>query len=131
MQFYKKVFLTLSTAGAMVSCAPVSLMTYPVQGKVIKKADFIYLDYDNDSIADARMYIRGYTVKNNQCYFKDYILVGDTLKYRTTEDNPVNLDADLYQNVILDSVNNRSAVDLIRIHQINFMRESIGQEKAR
>ena len=58
-------------------------------------------------------------------------MVGDTLKYRTTEDNPVNLDADLYQNVILDSVNNRSAVDLIRIHQINFMRESIGQEKAR
>ncbi|MDW2995733.1 MAG: hypothetical protein R8M71_02085 [Alphaproteobacteria bacterium] len=131
MQFYKKAFLTLSVAGAMVSCAPVSLMTYPVQAKVIEKANFIYLDYDNDGIADARMYIRGYTVKNNQWFFKDYILVGDTLKYRTTEDNPVNLDADLYQNVILDSVNNRSADDLRRIYQINFMRESIGQEKVR
>ena len=131
MQFYKKVFLTLSTAGAMVSCAPVSLMTYPVQAKVIEKAKFIYLDYDNDGIADARMYIRDYTVKNNQCYFHDYILVGDTLKYRTTKDNPVNLDADLYNNVVLDSVNNRSADDLRRIYEVNFMRESIGQEKTR
>ena len=104
MQFYKKAFLTLSVAGAMVSCAPVSLMTYPVQAKVIKKADFIYLDYDNDSIADARMYIRGDTVKNNQCYFKDYIMVGDTLKYRTTKDKPVFLSADLYRNAVLDSV---------------------------
>jgi hypothetical protein len=131
MQFYKKVFLTLSTAGAMVSCAPLSQMTLPAQGKVIEKADFIYLDYDNDGIADARMYISGYTAKNNQCYFKDYILVGDTLKYRTTKDNPVNLDADLYQNVVLDSVNNRSADDLERIYEVNFMRRQIGQGKAR
>jgi hypothetical protein len=57
--------------------------------------------------------------------------VGDTLKYRTTKDNPVNLDADLYNNVVLDSVNNRSADDLRRIYEVNFMRESIGQEKAR
>ena len=131
MQFYKKVFLTLSTAGAMVSCVPVSMMTYPVQGKVIEKVNFIYLDYDNDGIADARMYISGSSDKNNQCYFRDYLMLGDTIKYRTTKDNPVELDADLYRNVILDSVNCKSAADLKRIYEINFIRSKIGHDKKR
>ena len=68
--------------------------------------------------------------RNNQCYFDDYIVVGDTLKYRTTQDKPVILSADTY-NAVLDSVNGRSAEDLIRIYQINAVRNSIGQEKTR
>ena len=61
----------------------------------------------------------------------DYIVLGDTLKYRTTTDKPVHLDADLYRNAILDSVNNRSVEDLRRIYDINSIRIALGQEKAR
>lgn len=131
MQFYKKVFLTLSTAGAMVSCVPVSMMTYPVQAKVIEKVNFIYLDSDNDGLVDSRMYISGSSEKNNQCYFRDYLMLGDTIKYHTTKDNPVELDADLYRNVILDSINGQSAADLKRIYEINFIRSKIGHDKKR
>ena len=77
------------------------------------------------------MYISGSTAKNNQCFFKDYIALGDTLKYRTTSDKPVILDADLYRNAILDSVNGRSAEDLRRIYEINAVRNAISQEKTR
>lgn len=131
MQFYKKVLLTLSSAGVMASCAPLSTLTQPAQGKVVEKDEYnVFLDLDNDGLADASMYISDYKLKNNQCYFKDYIVVGDTLKYRTTQDKPVVLSADYY-NAVLDSVNGRSAEDLIRIYQINAMRNAIGQEKAR
>ena len=132
MQFYKKVLLTLSSAGMMASCVPLSLMTQPAQGKVVEKDEYnVYLDSDNDGLADACMYISGSTAKNNQCFFKDYIALGDTLKYRTTSDKPVLLDADLYRNAILDSVNNRSVEDLRRIYEINAVRDVIGQEKTR
>lgn len=132
MQFYKKVLLTLSSAGMMVSCVPLSLMTQPAQGKVVEKDEYnVYLDSDNDGLADACMYISGSTAKNNQCFFKDYIALGDTLKYRTTTDKPVLLDADLYRNAILDSVNNRSVEDLRRIYDINSIRIALGQEKTR
>ena len=132
MQFYKKVLLTLSSAGMMASCVPLSLMTQPAQGKVVEKDEYnVYLDADNDGLADACMYISGSTAKNNQCFFKDYIALGDTLKYRTTTDKPVLLDADLYRNAILDSVNNRSVEDLRRIYEINAVRDVIGQEKTR
>ena len=132
MQFYKKVLLTLSSAGMMVSCVPLSLMTHPAQGKVVEKDEYnVYLDSDNDGLADACMYISGSTAKNNQCFFKDYIALGDTLKYRTTSDKPVILDADLYRNAILDSVNGRSAEDLRRIYEINAVRDVISQEKTR
>jgi hypothetical protein len=131
MQFYKKVFLTLSAAGTMVSCVPVSMMTYPVQAKVVEKTTYIYLDSDNDGLVDSRMYISGSSDKNNQCYFRDYLMLGDTIKYRTTKDNPVELDADLYRNVILDSVNCKSAADLKRIYEINFIRSKIGHDKKR
>ncbi len=131
MQFYKKVLLTLSSAGVMASCAPLSTLTQPVQGKVVEKDEYnVFLDLDNDGLADARMYMNGSKLRNNQCYFNDYIVVGDTLKYRTTQDNPVILSADYY-NAVLDSVNCRSAEDLIRIYQINAVRNSIGQEKTR
>lgn len=132
MQFYKKVLLTLSSAGMMVSCVPLSLMTHPAQGKVVEKDECgVYLDSNNDGLVDACMYINGSTAKNHQCFFKDYIALGDTLKYRTTTDEPVILDADLYRNVILDSVNGRSAEDLIRIYDVNAIRNAIGQEKTR
>ncbi len=132
MQFYKKVLLTLSSAGMMVSCVPLSLMTQPAQGKVVEKDEYnVYLDSNNDGLADACMYISGSTAKNNQCFFKDYIALGDTLKYRTTTDKPVLLDADLYRNAILDSVNNRSVEDLRRIYDINSIRIALGQEKTR
>ena len=132
MQFYKKVLLTLSGAGMMASCVPLSQMTQPAQGKVVEKDEYnVYLDSNNDGLADACMYISGSTAKNNQCYFKDYIALGDTLKYRTTTDEPVILDADLYRNVILDSVNSRSAEDLRRIYDINAVRNAIGQERTR
>jgi hypothetical protein len=131
MQFYKKVLLTLSSAGMMASCVPLSLMTQPAQGKVVEKDEYnVFLDLDNDGLADAKMYMNGSKLRNNQCYFSDYIVVGDTLKYRTTQDNPVILSADYY-NAVLDSVNCRSAEDLIRIYQINAVRNSIGQEKTR
>lgn len=131
MQFYKKALLTLSAAGTMVSCVPVSMMTYPVQAKVVEKTTYIYLDSDNDGLVDSRMYISGSSDKNNQCYFRDYLMLGDTIKYRTTKDKPVELDADFYRNVILDSINCKSAEDLKRIYEINFIRSKIGHDKKR
>ncbi len=131
MQFYKKVLLTLSSAGVMASCAPLSTLTQPAQGTVVEKDEYnVFLDSDNDGLADAKMYMNGSKLRNNQCYFNDYIVIGDTLKYRTTQDKPVILSADYY-NAVLDSVNGRSAEDLIRIYQINAVRNSIGQEKTR
>ncbi len=131
MQFYKKVLLTLSSAGVMASCVPLSMITRPAKGTVVEKDAYnVFLDSDNDGLADVKMYMNGSKLRNNQCYFDDYIVVGDTLKYRTTQDNPVILSADYY-DAVLDSVNNLSAEDLMRIYQINAIRHSIGQEKAR
>jgi hypothetical protein len=132
MQFYKKVLLTLSGAGMMVSCVPLSLMTQHAQGKVVEKDAYgVCLDSDGDGLADAYMDINDTKATNNQCYFQDYIAVGDTLKYRTTEDKPVILSADLYRNAVLDSINGRSAEDLKHIYDINSIRIAIGQKKAR
>ena len=131
-QFYKKVLLTLSGVAILASCAPLkNQMTLSVQGKVVEKTTYIYLDLDHDGLIDARMYISSSKEKNDQCYFRDYLMLGDTIKYRTTKDNPIYLRADSYPNVILDSINSRSANDLIRIYEINFMRRGIGQEKMR
>lgn len=132
MKLYKKVILTLSGAGIMASCAPLSKMTHSAQGKVVEKNEYgVLLDVDNDGLADASMDINENTGKHNQCYFYDYINVGDTLKYRTTENNPVILSADFYRNAVLDSVNNRSVADLKRIYDINTIRIAREQEKAR
>ena len=132
MQFYKKVLLTLSSAGVMASCAPLSTLTQPAQGTVVEKNECgVLLDVDNDGLADASMDINGNTGMHNQCYFHDYINVGDTLKYRTTENNPVILSADFYRNAVLDSVNNRSVADLKRIYDINTIRIACEKEKAR
>jgi hypothetical protein len=132
MQFYKKVLLTLSGAGIISSCAPLSQITHSAQGRVVEKNAYgVCLDSDGDGLADAYMDINDTKAKNNQCYFQDYIAVGDTLKYRTTEDKPVILSADWYRNAVLDSINGRSAEDLKRIYDINSIRIAIGQEKAR
>ena len=132
MEFYKKIFLTITGAGMMASCVPLSKIVHPVQGKVVEKnACGVCLDLDNDSLADAYIDIYDSTTKNNQCYFQDYIMVGDTLKYRTTKDKPVFLSADLYRNAVLDSVNGHSVEDLKRIYDINTIRNALGQEKAR
>ena len=132
MQFYKKVLLTLSGAGIISSCAPLSQITHSARGRVVEKNAYgVCLDSDGDGLADAYMDINDTKAKNNQCYFQDYIAVGDTLKYRTTEDKPVILSADWYRNAVLDSINGRSAEDLKRIYDINSIRIAIGQEKAR
>lgn len=132
MQFYKKVLLTLSGAGIISSCAPLSQITHSAQGRVVEKNAYgVCLDSDGDGLVDAYMDINDTKAKNNQCYFQDYIAVGDTLKYRTTEDKPVILSADWYRNAVLDSINGRSAEDLKRIYDINSIRIAIGQEKAR
>ncbi|MBR4892340.1 MAG: hypothetical protein IKZ34_04155 [Alphaproteobacteria bacterium] len=131
MKFYKAL-LTLSGAGMISSCVPLSQITHPAQGRVIEKREYgVCLDSDNDGLADACMDIIGTTARNNQCYFYDYIELGDTLKYRTTNDEPVLLSADLYRNVVLDSVNSRSVKDLKRIYEINVIRNALEQEKAR
>lgn len=131
-QFYKKVLLTLSGVAILASCAPLKKqMTLSVQGKVVEKTTYIYLDLDHDGLIDARMYISGSKEKNDQCYFRDYLMLGDTIKYRTTKDNPVELNADSHRNVILDSINCKSAEELKRIYEINFIRSKIGHKQKR
>jgi hypothetical protein len=74
------------------------------------------LDQNGDGAVDNCLFI-GNKLSNNQCYFRDYIQIGDTLKFRATNKRLVNLSADVAtQNVILDSVNNKSVEDLKRIY---------------
>ena len=118
MQFYKKILLTLSGAGMMSSCAPVSNITKPVVARVVHITKYYYLDQDGDGVVDNCLYINGKKIDNNQCYFHDYIQVGDTLKFRAANKRSVNLSADVAtRNVILDSVNNKSVKDLMYIYQ--------------
>lgn len=118
MVFYKKVLLTLSGAGMMMSCAPVSNITKPVTARVVNITKYYYLDQDGDGAVDNCLYINGGKQDNNQCYFHDYIQIGDTLKFRAANKRLVNLSADVAtRNVILDSVNNKSVKDLQRIYK--------------
>ena len=73
MEFYKKILLTLSSAGAVVSCAPLSNITKPVTARVVNITKYHYLDQDGDGAVDNCLYIKGDTEKNEQCYFYDYI----------------------------------------------------------
>lgn len=117
MQFYKKILLTLSSAGAVVSCVPLSNITKPVTARVVYITKYHYLDQDGDGAVDNCLYINGNKQDNNQCYFHDCIQIGDTLKFRTANKRLVNLSADVAtRNVILDSVNNKSVEDLKRIY---------------
>lgn len=117
MDFYKKVLITLSGAGLISSCAPVSNITKPVTARVVNITKYHYLDQNGDGTVDNCLYINGGKQDNNQCYFHDYIQIGDTLKFRATNKRLVNLSADVAtRNVILDSVNNKSVEDLKRIY---------------
>lgn len=117
MQFYKKILLTLSSAGAVVSCAPLSNITKPVTARVVNITKYHYLDQDGDGAVDNCLYINGNKRDNNQCYFHDYIQIGDTVRFRAANKRLVNLSADVAtRNVILDSVNNKSVEDLKRIY---------------
>ena len=118
MVFYKKVLLTLSGAGLISSCAPVSNITKPVTARVVNITKYYYLDQDGDGAVDNCLYINGGKQDNNQCYFHDYIQIGDTLKLRAANKRLVNLSADVAtRNVLLDSVNNKSVRDLQRIYK--------------
>ena len=76
MKFYKKLILTLSGAGMLTACA--SDESY--QSVVIAKtSDQIFLDTDNDGLADERFDFN-YMVQYGALY--DYIMVGDTVVWR-------------------------------------------------
>ena len=118
MVFYKKVLLTLSGVGLISSCAPVYNITKPVTARVVNITKYYYLDQDGDGAVDNCLYINGGKQDNNQCYFHDYIQIGDTLKFRAANKRLVNLSADAAtRNVLLDSVNNKSVKDLQRIYK--------------
>lgn len=118
MVFYKKVLLTLSGVGLISSCAPVSNITKPVTARVVNITKYYYLDQDGDGAVDNCLYINGGKQDNNQCYFHDYIQIGDTLKFRAANKRLVNLSADAAtRNVLLDSVNNKSVKDLQQIYK--------------
>lgn len=126
MKLYKKIFLTF--VGTMTSCAPLSNITKPVSAKVVKITNYYYLDQNGDGAVDNCLYVNGRKQDNNQCYFYDYIQVGDTLKFRAANKRLVNLSADVAtRNVLLDSVNNKSAEDLKRI----YLAGRIKQEKTK
>lgn len=113
MLSYKEVLLMLSGAGLITSCAPVSNITKPVAARVVYITKYHYLDQNADGAVDNCLYINGNKQDNNQCYFHDYIQIGDTLKFRAANKRLVNLSADVAtRNVILDSVNNKSVEDL-------------------
>lgn len=117
MLSYKEVLLILSGAGLITSCAPVSNITKPVAARVVYITKYHYLDQNGDGAVDNCLYINGNKQDNNQCYFHDYIQIGDTLKFRAANKRLVNLSADVAtRNVILDSVNNKSVEDLKRIY---------------
>ena len=117
MLSYKEVLLMLSGAGLITSCAPVSNITKPVAARVVCITKYHYLDQNGDGAVDNCLYINGNKQDNNQCYFHDYIQIGDTIKFRAANKRLVNLSADVVtRNVILDSVNNKSVEDLKRIY---------------
>jgi hypothetical protein len=117
MLSYKEVLLMLSGAGLITSCAPVSNITKPVAARVVYITKYHYLDQNGDGAVDNCLYINGNKQDNNQCYFHDYIQIGDTIKFRAANKRLVNLSADVAtRNVILDSVNNKSVEDLNRIY---------------
>jgi hypothetical protein len=130
MQFYKKVFLTFVGAGTLSSCALQKNVTTPVTATVVNITDYFYLDQNADGAVDNCLYIKGDTEKNEQCYFYDYIQIGDTLKYRTSNKRLVNLNANgACPNVFLDSVNDRSVDDLMRLYKLKY--KTFGQSKVK
>ena len=129
---YKEVLLMLSGAGLITSCAPVSNITKPVAARVVYITKYHYLDQNGDGAVDNCLYINGKKQDNNQCYFHDYIQIGDTLKFRTSNKRLLNLNASgPCPNVLLDSVNNRSFEDLEKLYKQNKMRAEIGRSRQR
>ena len=129
MKLYKKIFLTF--VGTMTSCAPLSNITKPVSANVVKITKYYYLDQNGAGAVDNCLFI-GNKSNNNQCYFRDYIQVGDTLKFRAANKRLINLSADnVMRNVILDSVNNRSADDLENLYHYNQVCSKMGRSRQR
>ena len=60
MDFYKKVLITLSGAGLISSCAPVSNITKPVTARVVNITKYHYLDQNGDGTVDNCLYINAY-----------------------------------------------------------------------
>ena len=130
MLSYKEVLLMLSGAGLITSCAPVSNITKPVAARVVYITKYHYLDQNGDGAVDNCLYINGNKQDNNQCYFHDYIQIGDTLKFRTSNKRLVNLNASgPCPNVLLDSVNNKSVEELKQLYSMN--QRGAGQSKQR
>lgn len=77
MNFYKKVFLTLSGAGMLAACGPT---TYR-QGTVIEKKEYtIFLDMDNDGLADQMF--RYFNCGSTNRIMYEYIMPGDTVVWK-------------------------------------------------
>lgn len=134
MSLYKRVFPYVLAGAALVmpSCASQKNVTIPTTATVVNITDYIYLDQNGDGAVDNCLYINGKKQDNNQCYFHDYIQIGDTLKFRTSNKRLLNLNASgPCPNVLLDSVNNRSFEDLEKLYKQNKMRAEIGRSRQR
>lgn len=121
MNIYKKTLLTLAGVGALGACVSERRMT-----GVVTRLDSMsyYIDINYDTFSDCMVQFERFSAKHKHIY--DYVRVGDTLKFRTfTAPNRVDIDAEL------DSVNNRSNDDLIRIYNENRIRRRDGYRKIR
>lgn len=134
MKLYKRVLPYALAASSLVapSCALQKDVTTPVTAKVVKITNYFYLDQNGDGAVDNCLYINGNSAKNEQCYFYDYIQEGDTLKFRTSNKRAINLNAGgIAPNVFLDSVNNRSVDDLVRLYRLKYKQNTSEQHKIR
>ena len=139
MKFYKKALLTLTAAGTMTACqGPAIPERFPKQGVVTgidTNKKMYYLDMDGDGLTDKSLYLYYGYGNDEDRYFRNYIQVGDTLKYSTADTCTINMTAfsdwGPGRMVWMDSVNNRSLSDLKKIAQINQLRVATGQPKMR
>jgi hypothetical protein len=132
MALYKRVFPYMLAGYALVipSCALQKNVAIPATATVVNITDYVYLDQNGDGAVDNCLYINGNKQDNNQCYFHDYIQIGDTLKFRTSNKRLVNLNASgPCPNVLLDSVNNKSVEELKQLYSMN--QRGAGQSKQR
>ena len=128
MNLYKRIFpyILATMPVTFPSCA--STKAFQAKG-VVKEIlnDSYYCDIDNDGLVDFKFRIADF----NPCkkaMFTDYIQVGDTLSLQLP-----NWIFDEAKVIIfdIDSVNNRTYQDLLRLNKLDEIRSEIGQPKQR
>lgn len=127
MTLYKRVFpYALVASVVLPACSGMKTFTTKGVVKEISNENY-YCDINNDNLVDLKLRISDFN-SEKRMIFMDYIQTGDTLYLRLPK---WVLDEGKIIISDIDSVNNHTYKDLLRLYKVNKIRSEIGQQNSR